>query len=67
MAAKTAFLLANYQLRVSRDWVVDTTVIEPVTPTKSNPVPLLSSSAEKTNRLQLDVSVSPLLMQQYSI
>ena len=31
MAAKTAFLLASYQLRVSEDWVVGTTGIEPVT------------------------------------
>ena len=31
MAAKMAFLLASYQLRVSEDWVVGTTGIEPVT------------------------------------
>ena len=35
MAAKTAFLLANYQSRVSEDWVVGTAGIEPVTPTLS--------------------------------
>jgi len=28
MAAKTAFLLASYQLRVSEDWVVETVDIE---------------------------------------
>jgi hypothetical protein len=28
MAAKTAFLLASYQLRVSEDWVVETLDIE---------------------------------------
>jgi hypothetical protein len=32
---KKAFLFASYQLRVSEDWVVGTTGIEPVTPTMS--------------------------------
>jgi hypothetical protein len=32
MAAKAGFLLARCQLRVSEDWVVGTTGIEPVTP-----------------------------------
>jgi hypothetical protein len=31
MAVKTAFLLASYQLRVSGDWVVGLTGIEPLT------------------------------------
>ena len=31
MAAKAAFVLASYRLRVSEDWVVGTTGIEPVT------------------------------------
>jgi hypothetical protein len=31
MAAKTAFLFANYLLRVSEDWVVGATGMEPVT------------------------------------
>ena len=35
MAAKAAFLLVSYLLRVSQDWVVGTTGIEPVTPTMS--------------------------------
>jgi len=31
MAAKTAFLLASYQLRVSEDWVVGAPGLEPGT------------------------------------
>ena len=31
MAAKTAFLLASYQLRVSEDWVVGVPGLEPGT------------------------------------